>query len=1081
MFSFFVSPNSSPMRKSYLLLFWLCSFSAFAQNDPVAINDTVQVMNQELYEIYPLLNDYDPDGDTIEIVYVNSGNQGEAWYEDSVVYFITDEWFEGWEEIRYRIDEVGNKNLLSDVAWIHVEVVQNPDVPVSVDDSMNARYLESTPLDVIANDIDINGDSLKIYHISGRYNCDATISSDSTEVIFTSEYSNTGQASFRYYLRERTGEKYFSNYAPVVVSLDHNPELPVAVNDTFTCTGGIPIELNLLTNDINPLGDTIEFQEISTPDHGELEIIDNVVQYTAHNSFAEEDSISYITRYKHKPWLYSDVAQVSIQVNKNPNCPSGEADFGSGMAFTPIAVEVLSNDHDPNGDPIEIKDVKREGSIADISFTNNTVFYTPFEYYTGKYAALYRIQKTNDTSYYSEWIPIDFEVLQNPGYPITIPDYVTAKAGIGISINFMQNDLIPDSIEITNVLAGGSRKGRTILESDSVIRYYPYSKSAGIDSLTYILANYLQPPRFIIYGKTYVDIIGNNSYDSLDVNNINAGFNANGMQFSNIAEIPGLGVIYWEPHFEAPNGSGKNTILNNTLWMGGLDEEGNLHMAGDLYKNYQNAGDFQAGPIANTYDSAFLSNWNTMWKLNRSEVEYHRNNWWKDGYEPIKTIAEWPGNGDQTNGMAEQLAPYFDHDGNLYYDPMQGDYPLIRGDQCIFFITNDNKYHSNTQSQQLKLEIQGMGYAFDAPEDSILSNTIFVHYNLINRSDQTYYDTYFGVYTDIDLGYSWDDRVGSDVMGGAYYVYNGEEIDGQGEAGTYGDYPPAQSVSILAGPFMDPDSEDNPNGGCDFSVNGLNFGNNIPDDERYGMTRFTSMIGGGGYQSDPEGGGEYYQYLQGLWKDGVPVSFGGAGHPLTNAVGPECRFMFPGESDPLNWGTSCTHPNGGYNLNDKYWTEEEAAIAPYDKRGLGVCGPFTFAPGDVQEVDLAYVFANSYHSADSSKNLLMDRLMELRQRVLDGKIIIPNEELDINKNISNKTDIQIYPNPAKSVIYIISKGLESSSVQYDIYSITGIKVISGILAANSQHEINIANLENGFYIISVISDDAMMSGKIVKQ
>jgi hypothetical protein len=140
---------------------------------------------------------------------------------------------------------------------------------------------------------------------------------------------------------------------------------------------------------------------------------------------------------------------------------------------------------------------------------------------------------------------------------------------------------------------------------------------------------------------------------------------------------------------------------------------------------------------------------------------------------------------------------------------MDGDYPLIRGDQCIFFIMNDDKVHTETNGERLKVEIHGMAYVFDSPADSALSHTVFVHYDLVNRSLNTYQDTYIGIFTELELGYIWDDYVGSDVNRSSYYCYNGDNydedcIDQWSSCKGYGQYPPAQSVTVLAGPFLAP-------------------------------------------------------------------------------------------------------------------------------------------------------------------------------------------------------------------------------------------------------------------------------------
>ena len=71
------------------------------------------------------------------------------------------------------------------------------------------------------------------------------------------------------------------------------------------------------------------------------------------------------------------------------------------------------------------------------------------------------------------------------------------------------------------------------------------------------------------------------------------------------------------------------------------------------------------------------------------------------------------------------------------------------------------------------LEVHAMVYAFDAPNDEALSNTIFVNYKFFNRSTNDYHDTYLGLWNDWDIGYAWDDYVGCDVQRGSSFAYNG--------------------------------------------------------------------------------------------------------------------------------------------------------------------------------------------------------------------------------------------------------------------------------------------------------------------
>ncbi|RLD79468.1 MAG: hypothetical protein DRJ15_09330, partial [Bacteroidetes bacterium] len=1068
-------PITLVMRLLYFAVFLLLCCSIFAQSFPVAIDDSAQVMSQKVVVIPVLENDYDPDGDSIIISKVYSANHGEEWHDDTLAYYQS-EWFEGWDEVKYKNRKYNAYYFESEYAYIHIEVLPNPDVPFAINDTFSIKRLEVVDLDVLHNDGDPNGDEFIVDGVSFSSNFfEVDIADDQSYVTVTTKYSTPEEYRFYYEnIEKETTNQYYSNEARVHLIVEENPDIPTAVNDTFQMTGGIPQILDVLFNDLDPLEDTIEIFNYTIPNNGNATLVDNQFHVTINTSFAGNTFFEYTWRYKNKPWLYTEEARVQISVNKNPDCPVGDSDYGSGLAYIFIPVEVLSNDYDPGGDEIEIMDVKAKwANHSSIHFSNDTVFYRAPAYINGIDTAFYKIRKVNHPEYFSEWIPIIYDVSWNPGYPLCIPDSGTTTGAIPVHIDFRSNDIIPDSLNNLSVhIQHQTSKGIATRITDSVLLYTPYSRCTGRDTVRIEYLNFNFNPFKLAKGEVYIDIINNHSYDSLYINNINAGFNASGFQFSRINEFPGTGIQEYNPHFEVPKGSGIHTMFCNTIWIGGFDSEGELHIAAERYRNH--IPDFQVGPVNyGTYDTSYIKLWNRMWNVTKAEVSNHINNWWKEEYDMPEPIENWPGNGEGL--MAEQLAPYFDQDADGIYDPWAGDYPLIRGDHCLYFIINDDKYHENTQADSMLVEIHGMAYAFDAPEDSILNNTIFVHYDIINRSELTYHDAYFGAFTDFALGYEWDDYVGSHVSGNSYYAYS-DDIDGSGEPGSYGNKPPAQSVTFLAGPYLDPDNTDNPSGLCDEGINGLNFGNGAIDDERHGMSYFMFFDGGGGPQGDPVIGIEYYNFMRALWKDETHMIFGGYGHFNSGGVGPECRYLWPGDSDPENWGTGCILPNEGYNQNGKWWTEMGEGVNGYDAHGMASSGPFTFKPGDIQEVDLAFLFANSNHSADSSVKLLGDRLLELRQRVLDGEIIIPNNELAINEGTAEEVSITIYPNPARDMIHI--KGVEKlAGAEYRIYNMMGTCIQNG----KASGEININGLEKGFYIVSIITANGISSGKFVKQ
>ena len=427
-----------------------------------------------------------------------------------------------------------------------------------------------------------------------------------------------------------------------------------------------------------------------------------------------------------------------------------------------------------------------------------------------------------------------------------------------------------------------------------------------------------------------------------------------------------------EQGYFVPSTGDASTIFQNTLWIGGLDADDSLHLAAVRFN--QVGEDFWSGPLRVTDASTDIfnvMNYHHVWKVSRAEIETLIAN---PGGDIPEDILTWPGNGNVADGFAATLAPFVDVDGDGVYDPHNGDYPDILGDMALFCIYNDNYdfynngyvHHGESGGGALGIEVHCMLYGFNAPDDEILNNTLFMRQWIYNRSSNDYHDTYIGSWTDFDIGYARDDYNGCNVQHGYYYGYNADDFDGDGEPGSYGANPPAQVIMILGGPTMNPDGLDNPkydsNGNqiVDESINGIGFGDGVIDNERLGMTGYFYHENTAAMNGDPEEAQHYYNLLRGIWKSGDHVQYGGYGFPgAPGTVGPECKFMFPYDSDPYNWGTGGVMPNGGYNQNGFYWSEETGdngqPNTPGDRRGLASSGPFTFGSGTVQVIDRAYI------------------------------------------------------------------------------------------------------------------------------
>ncbi|MGV3611991.1 MAG: T9SS type A sorting domain-containing protein [Fluviicola sp.] len=369
--------------------------------------------------------------------------------------------------------------------------------------------------------------------------------------------------------------------------------------------------------------------------------------------------------------------------------------------------------------------------------------------------------------------------------------------------------------------------------------------------------------------------------------------------------------------------------------------------------------------------------------------------------EIMAQINAWPGNGKPGYSQDQFLAPFYDKDDDTFYEPEEGDYPwyddilgrddiqcgadrrvTLFGDITHWWVFNDQgNIHTESQGDPIGMEIHAQAFAF-ATDDEINKMT-FYNYELINRGTQTLYNTYFSQYVDADLGNYNDDYAGCDVTRGLSYMYNGDLNDepNSGRPG-FGVNPPAIGVDFFEGPYQDADGSDNPgpvfdsitkqwdvptvadaiaNKGIVYRGLGIGYGDDIVDNERYGMRNFTIYTGGGAEpQADPTSASQFYNYMRGLWRFGDQLYYGGTGFPgLPCVTGIPTNYMFPADSDSLDWGTEGNDP--GFD-----WSEFEpcgagsASNPSGDRRFVQSAGPFTLRPGAVNNITVGIVYARSF-------------------------------------------------------------------------------------------------------------------------
>lgn len=507
---------------------------------------------------------------------------------------------------------------------------------------------------------------------------------------------------------------------------------------------------------------------------------------------------------------------------------------------------------------------------------------------------------------------------------------------------------------------------------------------------------------------------------SLDRNNIQAFFKPTGSlsSYNDIGHNP----------FIAPINSGKSPIFANGLFLGAQEIFNGLYVAAETYNTYS---DFSPGPLSN-YDIANANNWDRVWKITLQQIRAHILDFLDNGIvdNPDPDIFEWPA---YMNAFAEgknnvpllvnqPMAPFNDLNHNGIYEPNFGEYPSMKGDQMLWFAFNDN-YQRHTQSlgNPLNVQVTGCAYEYDCSNLSNLYNSVFVEYNITNKSPISYDDFYFGQWMDYDLGNFGNDRVGCDTLSNSFYVYNGylPDVDISGVLG-YGNQTVVQSTTFL---------------------------NKKMTSHRYWNNSLSSTNPG---MSDPITSAQYYNYLTGRWADSTMMIYGNTGY--LNGNNSPYYYAFDGNPS-----------------NASEWSECNAAWQAGDRRSMGVSGPYTFQRDSTINFALAYTFHNyalgNYPCFDFApvRQQLNALSVGYQQNTFAGcETTLPSipDSMIIHAGINNIfiSDISIYPNPANTTLLISTT---------DNFQTVGIYNISGqtVFESPFRKNIDVSEFLSGIYFI----------------
>jgi outer membrane protein OmpA-like peptidoglycan-associated protein len=357
----------------------------FVQNTGPSATDDVYSIDQDSgdHVLNVLVNDSDPEGDTIMIASVGSPSNGTAVISGNTITYTPGEGFFGSDSFSYTVEDGYGG---TDTAQVTITVLFVNKQPVAEDDEFTVLEDSSNnSFDVLSNDSDPDGDDLTILSVTAGMHGNASISGSS--VLYTPNPAYFGTDSFSYTIGDGNGAEAT---AQVTVTIEEVNNPPIAVDDTATTKEDTPVAIDVLTNDSEPDGDELTILSVSAPMNGTASISGNSILYTPGPAYFGTDSFSYTIGDGKGAEASAQVMVVIEEVNASPVAVD---DSATTKKNTSVVIDVLANDFDPDGDPIMIVEIIQDehpmGFVVDNG--DGTLTYTPMTGWWGGDAFQYRI------------------------------------------------------------------------------------------------------------------------------------------------------------------------------------------------------------------------------------------------------------------------------------------------------------------------------------------------------------------------------------------------------------------------------------------------------------------------------------------------------------------------------------------------------------------------------------------------------------------------------------------------------------------------------------------------------------------
>ncbi len=179
--------------------------------------------------------------------------------------------------------------------------------------------------------------------------------------------------AYNYHVKARDNSANETEFSLSATAITLTNTVPLSFNDIVEGNENATTSIDVLANDSDDDGDTLQISSTTTPTHGDVVISTNTILYSPDSNYFGDDSFNYTISDGFGGTSTSSVTITVIEVN---DAPIAVADSAEVLLNGSVIIDVLANDSDPESSLLSVTSATNGAKGTTAINSDGTITYT---------------------------------------------------------------------------------------------------------------------------------------------------------------------------------------------------------------------------------------------------------------------------------------------------------------------------------------------------------------------------------------------------------------------------------------------------------------------------------------------------------------------------------------------------------------------------------------------------------------------------------------------------------------------------------------------------------------------------------